>query len=136
MNQNKTKFQRVMASALAAALTVGSMGVAFAQRPMDRHDNDRRDNDRQEQRRDNDRQEQRHEYQRRAEMNRGAGPEHNYWVGRRLPQEYRSRSYVVDDWRGHHLRQPPRGYHWVQSGGDYLLVAVATGLIASAILNN
>ena len=48
---------------------------------------------------------------------------------------YRTRHYVVDDWRGHHLYAPPRGYHWVQSGGDYLLVAVATGIIASILLN-
>ncbi len=123
MNQTKTRLQRSIAVALAAVLSVGSMGIASAQR----HDNDRHDNDRQEQH---------HEFNRRADMNRGAGPDHNYWVGKRMPAQYRQRSYVVDDWRGHHLRQPPRGYNWVQSGGDYLLVAVATGLIASAILNN
>ena len=37
--------------------------------------------------------------------------------------------------RGHHLRQPPRGYHWVQSGNDFLLVAITTGVIASILLN-
>ena len=54
--------------------------------------------------------------------------------GERLPPEYNSRYYVVDDWRGHHLQRPPSGYHWVQSGSDYLLVAIATGIIASVIL--
>jgi hypothetical protein len=48
---------------------------------------------------------------------------------------YRTRHYVVDDWRGHHLYAPPQGYQWVQSGGDYLLVAVATGIIASILLS-
>jgi len=66
---------------------------------------------------------------------RGVGPNHAWYRGDRLPYEYRSRSYVVDDWRGHHLYAPPRGYQWVQSGGDYLLVAVATGIIASILLN-
>ena len=66
---------------------------------------------------------------------RGAGPQHAWYRGDRLPTYYRSRSYVVDDWRGHHLYAPPQGYHWVQSGGDYLLVAVATGIIASILLN-
>jgi Ni/Co efflux regulator RcnB len=61
--------------------------------------------------------------------NRGAGPDHNFYRGGRLPQEYRSRQYVVDDWRGHRLSAPPRGYHWVQTGGDYVLVAIPTGII-------
>jgi Ni/Co efflux regulator RcnB len=42
---------------------------------------------------------------------------------------------VVEDWHGHGLRQPPRGYQWVQSGGDYILVAIATGLILELLLN-
>ncbi len=66
---------------------------------------------------------------------RGAGPDHNWVRGSRLPPEYRSHSYVVDDWRGHHLQQPPHGYHWVQAGGDYVLAAIATGIIASVIIN-
>jgi|KBSSwiStaDraftv2_1062776.scaffolds.fasta_scaffold116475_2 Ni/Co efflux regulator RcnB len=65
----------------------------------------------------------------------GAGPEHNFYRGGRLPDYYRGREYVVDDWRGHHLHAPPRGYHWVQVGPDYVLVAVATGIIASILLN-
>jgi len=64
---------------------------------------------------------------------RGPGYGPAYYRGGRLPSDYRSRQYVVDDWRGHHLRQPPRGYHWVQAGGDYLLVAVATGIIAQIL---
>ncbi len=83
----------------------------------DRHDNDRRDNGR-------------HYGERRDD--RG----HHHWRrGDRLPTEYRSRQYVVDDWRGHHLSAPPRGYHWVQANGDYVLVAIATGVIASILLN-
>jgi Ni/Co efflux regulator RcnB len=66
---------------------------------------------------------------------RGAGPEHSWYRGGRLPSEYRGRQYVVDDWRGHHLSAPPRGYHWVQAGGDYVLAAIATGVIASILLN-
>jgi Ni/Co efflux regulator RcnB len=57
-----------------------------------------------------------------------------YKKGGRLPQSYRGRQYVVSDWRGAHLRPPPRGYHWVHSdNGDFLLVAVTTGVIASII---
>ncbi|MBS0444742.1 MAG: RcnB family protein [Proteobacteria bacterium] len=66
----------------------------------------------------------------------GAGPDRAFYPGYRLPPYYRSRYYVVDDWRGHHLRRPPPGYYWVQSGPDYLLVAVATGIIADMLLNH
>ena len=67
---------------------------------------------------------------------RGAGPSHNWYRGSRLPPEYRTRPYIVDDWRGHRLSAPPPGYYWVQSGTDYLLVAIATGVIAQLLLSN
>ncbi|MDM0039229.1 RcnB family protein [Variovorax sp. J22G21] len=54
--------------------------------------------------------------------------------GGRVPTEYRGRNYVVNDWRGHHLNAPPRGYQWVGVGGDYVLAALATGLIAQIIV--
>lgn len=66
----------------------------------------------------------------------GAGPNHNFYKGERLSNEYHNNNYVVDDWRAHGLRQPPRGYHWVQTGADYVLVAVATGIIADLLLGN
>ena len=40
------------------------------------------------------------------------------------------------DYRRHHLRRPPQGYEWRQSNGQYVLGAIATGLVASIILNN
>jgi Ni/Co efflux regulator RcnB len=42
------------------------------------------------------------------------------------------------DYRSHdNLRPPPRGYHWVRNdSGDYLLAAIAGGLITAVILNN
>ncbi|WPC65318.1 RcnB family protein [Rhodoferax ferrireducens] len=67
---------------------------------------------------------------------RGAGPDHAFYRGERIPAQYRSRQYVVDDWRGHQLSAPPRGYHWVQTGGDYVLVAIATGVILQLLLSN
>ena len=67
--------------------------------------------------------------------NRGAGPNHSFYRGGRLSSQYRSPQYVVEDWRGHRLSSPPRGYHWVQTGGDYVLVAIATGIILQILLN-
>jgi Ni/Co efflux regulator RcnB len=41
---------------------------------------------------------------------------------------------VVRDYGHYHLRHPPRGYHWVRSNNDYLLVAIATGIILDMAL--
>lgn len=62
------------------------------------------------------------------------GPE--WRRGGHVPREYMDRQYRVDDWRGHHLSAPPRGYQWVQVGNDYVLVALATGIIAQLLLSH
>lgn len=50
---------------------------------------------------------------------------------------YQDRYQEVDYRTNDRLRQPPRGYRWVRSdGGDYLLAAIAGGVIAAVILNN
>jgi Ni/Co efflux regulator RcnB len=55
---------------------------------------------------------------------------HRDWRrGDRLPREYWDRQYVIDDWRAYRLTPPPRGYHWVGVGGDYLLVQISTGVV-------
>ena len=156
MNKNM-----IIAAILAAS--VAGIGSASAQ---DRHDNGRRDapgqmkkDDRHDNRNDNrydrsderrndradyrhdDRHDDRRDDHRDARNDdrrdyRGAGPRHDLRKGGRLPPEYRSRQYVVNDWRGHRLSAPPRGYHWVQTGSDYVLVAITTGVIASLLLSN
>lgn len=62
------------------------------------------------------------------------GPE--FRRGGYIPREYRNRQYVVSNYRAYRLAPPPRGQQWVQVGGDYVLVAIATGLIANIILNH
>lgn len=43
-------------------------------------------------------------------------------------------TYVVQDYGYYGLREPPRGYHWRRDDrGDFIMVAIATGLIASVI---
>lgn len=62
---------------------------------------------------------------------RWEGNHRGHWGrGERLPSRYRG--YHVD-WRSHHLPHPPRGHRWVRVNGDYLLIAIASGVIAQAI---
>lgn len=53
--------------------------------------------------------------------------------GRRLPTELRHRSYVVADYRRHHLPAPTHRQQWVQVGADYVLVIAATGVIVRVV---
>jgi Ni/Co efflux regulator RcnB len=48
------------------------------------------------------------------------------------------RHFVVNDWYGYRLHRPPYGYHWVRNGntGDFLLVAITTGIILDLMLNS
>jgi Ni/Co efflux regulator RcnB len=72
-----------------------------------------------------------------ASMGGPGGPvPHSDWhKGERLPTEYRDRNYVVDNWHEHGLQAPPRGYQWVGVNGDYVLAAIATGVIANVLLS-
>ncbi len=65
---------------------------------------------------------------------RDYGGAHKWKRGQRMGYNDWSSAPPVD-YRAHHLRQPPRGYEWRESNGQYILAAVATGLIASIILN-
>jgi len=53
--------------------------------------------------------------------------------GQRMPSYYRSNQYVVSNYGQYGLRAPPRGYHYVRSGNDVVLAAVAGGLITAVI---
>jgi len=127
--------QKIFSAILA--VTLGSAGFAFAQ---GRGNEDRNDGGRNGNAQRNDQQDRRGNQGRGPRFDRqderGAGPNQQFHRGERLSPEYRSRQYVVEDWRGHHLSAPPRGYHWVQTGGDYVLVAIATGVILQLLLNN
>lgn len=132
------KIKTIVSAVMALSLLSG--GFAFAD-DHDHGDNDRgRGNPHDRDHHDNRRDFRHEDYRdgRRGDHRdeRGAGPGHAWHRGDRLPVEYRSRQYVVDDWRGHHLSAPPRGYHWVQSGNDYVLVAISTGIIMNFLLGN
>lgn len=130
------------------ALLLAANAPAFAQHGHERAQERREDrreyrDERREERREyrDERREERREYRDdrrddRREARRGAGPRHDLYRGQRLPANYHHKQYVVDNWRAHRLSAPPRGYHWVQVGNDYVLAAIATGIIASVLLGS
>jgi Ni/Co efflux regulator RcnB len=65
------------------------------------------------------------------------GARAQYRRGDHLPYQFRQRQHYVNDWRAHRLYAPPHGYQWVRAddSSDYLLVAIATGLIVNLMLN-
>jgi Ni/Co efflux regulator RcnB len=124
------KSKPVLAAVVAMSLALGN--IAYAQNNDRQNEHDRGEHKGRDQghgnegnRHDNDR----------DRRGPGAGPNHNFYRGERISSEYRHRNYVVDDWRGHHLSAPPRGYQWVQTGADYVLIAIATGIIAQILLH-
>jgi Ni/Co efflux regulator RcnB len=66
------------------------------------------------------------------EQHEAYGPPHGGW---HEGDHYNGGRETVD-WHQHHLHQPPQGYEWVQSGDQFVLIAVTTGIIASIIASS
>lgn len=145
------KNKALVCTLLAFALTSAGSSFAQGRQPDYRNDGNRHEQDqrqdRYERRNPQAREFNRHDNQERAynqerddrrarQDGRGAGPDHRFYRGERMPAQYRSHQYVVNDWHSHRLSAPPRGYHWVQTGSDYVLVAIATGIILQLILSH
>lgn len=57
---------------------------------------------------------------------------HRWSKGQRF--DYRQApNYRVITARQYHLREAPRGYRWVRSGNDAVLIGITTGVIASVL---
>ncbi|MDF3982587.1 RcnB family protein [Luteibacter sp. PPL201] len=55
------------------------------------------------------------------------GPRHHgYWE---RGHRYYGQRVVINDYGYYRLRPPPRGSYWVRDNSDFLLVAIATGVI-------
>lgn len=67
---------------------------------------------------------------------RKAAPSQRRWAkGQRFDRKYATNYRVVNNYRNYRLSAPPRGYHWVRSGNDAVLIAIASGLIGAVIGN-
>lgn len=124
--------KRLITASLAVLMLAGGAGAASAQDY--RNDNHRGNQAYEQGRRDQARHENRMD---RRDDRRDDRREYRRWAkGQRLDHRYRGNSYYVSDYRRYGLRQPPRGYRWQRVNDQYVLAAVATGLIASVIIAN
>jgi Ni/Co efflux regulator RcnB len=110
--------KRMLAAAAAALIALGG-APAFADPPRDHHDNGRHEG-----------------WDHGDRADHGGYVRHDDWRrGHHMARADWDRGERVD-WRQHHLRRPPHGYEWRYVDGNYVLAAVATGLIASIIANS
>jgi Ni/Co efflux regulator RcnB len=123
--------KRLLTVTLALSLLAGTAASAqpYGQRQDGQDNNGRYQQNRHDAQDNNGR----YEQSRHDNGNHNGQRNHRWARGERLPSSYyTNRGYYVD-YRRHHLRQPPRGYQWVQVDNNYALVALTSGLIASII---
>jgi Ni/Co efflux regulator RcnB len=108
--------RKLAISTLALTLTAS---LGFAQDHPDNRPQDHPDQSGHSQ----DHQKQNNHYVRHSDWKKGGHISHDDW----------QRGAQVD-WHAHHLRQPPRGYEWREVDGNYVLAAIATGIIASVVI--
>lgn len=108
---------------LAAAATV--LAVPVSASAADYNHNDR-----------NGRYEQRYDHGQKYQSNRYNNQrDHRFTKGQRFDSRYARNYRQINNPRAYHLREAPRGQHWVQSGNDALLVGLVGGVIGAVIAN-
>ncbi len=67
---------------------------------------------------------------------RQATPAPRRWArGQHFDRRYANNYRVVNNYRDYRLSSPPRGYQWVRSGNDAVLIAITSGIIGAVIGN-
>lgn len=56
----------------------------------------------------------------------------HFTYGSVVPDRYRSKKYIVADWKTRNLPAPQAGSHWTYMGGNYVLISDDTGQIIRA----
>lgn len=128
--------KRIIGSLMVVSLLTSGAAFATPQQHDDRdrgaQHHDARDPDRRDDHRD-DRHDDKRDHRPSAHnddhRNDRRGPP--YRRGERLAPDHRGTR--VADYRKHHLNTPQRGHEWRRVDNNYVLIAVATGLIASVV---
>jgi Ni/Co efflux regulator RcnB len=71
----------------------------------------------------------------RSDDRRDGGPHNEFRRSGYLSHEHRDNHYVVNDRQDRHLSTQPRNHRRVRAGNDYVLAAIATGLIGQILLS-
>ncbi len=67
---------------------------------------------------------------------RYSAAQQRHWAkGQRFDRRHATHYQVISNPRAHRLSNAPRGYQWVRSGNDAVLIAVTSGLIGAVIGN-
>jgi Ni/Co efflux regulator RcnB len=64
---------------------------------------------------------------------RKATPARHWAKGQRFDRRYATNYRVVSNYRDYRLSAPPRGYQWVRSGNDAVLIALTSGIIGAVV---
>lgn len=100
-------------------------------------DHNRGGYDRRDDRRDDRRNDHRGDDRRDYRGDRGYQAQYRSWGrGDRFDNRYARDYRVIDNPGFYRLHDAPRGYRWVRSGNDAVLIALTTGLVASVIANS
>lgn len=123
-------------------LTLMVMTVALLAPTGALHAEHRSDRDRHDERSDRFRKDDRHDRRDRHDRydrndrRHAERPQWRSWKrGDRFDRRYARNYQILDHRRYRALRPPPRGYHYVRSGNDAVLVGIATGIVAAVIAN-
>jgi Ni/Co efflux regulator RcnB len=122
--------KRLRIATTALTLLVTPLSAAFAKDHGDRHDD--RGNAMTMQRHDNDR----HDDYRGGDDRHDNGRHRGWYKGGRIERNDWNRGERINDYGYYRLSRPPVGYEWRRVDDNYVLAAVAGGLIASVILAN
>jgi Ni/Co efflux regulator RcnB len=68
-------------------------------------------------------------------VNNNRAQNHRWQRGQRFDRRYASNYRVISNPYAYHLRTAPRGYRWVQSGNDAVLIAITSGIIGALVAN-
>jgi Ni/Co efflux regulator RcnB len=144
------------AAGVVLAAPLAAVSTADAQPRNDRHDvyqnahQDRRDDHRNDHRNDHFDRRRPESYKGRSEWRDYRGARPGYWYApgygyKRVERgaSWRKGAYVPRAYRGYHVQNPsyyglrtaPRGQRWIYADGNFVLMAVASGLIAQVVAN-
>jgi Ni/Co efflux regulator RcnB len=112
--------KRLVLATAALTLLAAPFGLAFAQDHHDDHPGNTMSMDR-------------HDDHPGNSMMMHAAAGHAWHKGDRIGNDDWSRGARISDYGHYHLSRPPHGYEWRRVDNNYVLAAVAGGLVASVI---